>query len=427
MPAALIFWVAGTLLMGIAFAESKVEGLSLRELIQEAIDNNPELKAAKYEALIKEAEIGPRGAYEDPMIEFEAMNYPVDSFSPREFGMTGQQLSLTQKVPFPGKLTLLRRAARLDYQAKQQGFSVRQLELIRNVKLAYYELFIAQKRQEILIERKNLIRQLVVVTRNKYTLGKVSQAELLSLQVEEANLMSQLLTAEKEIQARGAELGALLGHQSAKVPGRVARMTKTPFDFNKLTEQLLTDRIFAQNPALKGAAADLNVAEVKSSYAKWNYLPDFEFAIGYTFRQPNMDDRGVDVLSGAIEMSLPLWALSKQSEEVKGARAEQIRADAMLMQQRAQLIKQIHTKYAELSEASKKLQLFEGGLLPLARQSVVTGQSAYLTGKLEYVSLLTFINVRYQTEMEYNEALVTYENKIAEFEALLGEPIGALE
>src|SRR5256885_9427009 len=84
------------------FAESPE--LVLKDLIEEGLQKNAALKAAKAEALSKEAEAGPKSSYEDPMLAFEAMNYPVDTFSNTETGMTGNQLSLTQRVPFPGKL-----------------------------------------------------------------------------------------------------------------------------------------------------------------------------------------------------------------------------------------------------------------------------------------------------------------------------------
>lgn len=398
--------------------------LDLRDLIQEAIDHNPALKASKFEAIAKEAEIAPKGSYEDPMLEFEAMNYPADTLSPREFGMTGNQWSLIQKIQFPGKLTKLKNAAGFEYRAKQQSFNAKQLQLIKDIKVAFFELYLAQKKQEILLERRNVIEQLIVVTRNKYTLGKATQAEIISMQVEEANLTGQLISNEKLIENKRTELGAMLGRDIPTVSGNALNFEKTKVDLSKLNEQELAKRVIAKSPTLKGAEAELSASESKLSYARWNYLPDFQFTLRYTSRQPSMGDRGVDLVSGGVGINIPIWIFSKQSEESKAAAAEHIRADAMLTEQRIELKKSIHNIWTDLNEAHKKVLLFQTALLPLAKQAVTTGRSAYLAGKLEYVSLLNFINTRYQTELDYNEALVNCETKLAEIEALAGEPIG---
>lgn len=123
-------------------------------------------------------------------------------------------------------------------------------------------------------------------------------------------------------------------------------------------------------------------------------------------------------------MSLPIWTFSKQSEEVKGARAQEAKSDALLNEERNHILHSVHTIFSELQEANKRLSLFGGGLLPLAEQSTQSGKLAYSTGKIEYASLLNLIKTRFQTELSYYEALVNYESKIAELEALLGEPLG---
>ncbi|MCM2279867.1 MAG: TolC family protein [Oligoflexia bacterium] len=424
-------WIVLSVILGFAGATQRASAnpteLDLRELIQEAINRNPGLKADLLEASSKEAEIAPRGAYEDPMLEFEAMNYPVDTLSPREFGMTGRQLSLTQKIPFPGKLSKLKRSATHAYQSKKDAFSGRQLELVRGVKMAYFELFMAQKTLELVREQRNVIKQLIGVTQNKYSLGKVSQAELLNLQVEEANLLGRQLTVEKQVAAKGAELSFLLGRESSDVPGTVRKIAVTPVDFKKLTEAKLLEHGLEHNPNLKAAQAEFQAADAQHSFASWNFLPDFELRVAYTFRQPTMEDRGVDVLSGAVGFSLPIWFFSRQTPELRGASLMRARADALVTQSRNELRKNLHVTYSELLEANGKIHLFESGLLPLARQAVVTGRAAYLAGRLEYVALLNLVNTRFQTETEYNEALVTYESKIAELETLLGDSLGAVQ
>ncbi len=399
--------------------------LKLQPLIEEALKNRPALQAAKYEADAKEAEIGPQGAYDDPMVGFTAMNYPADTRSPGEFGMTGNEWSVTQRIPFPGKLSKLRNAAEHEFEAKRAAYDKKQLGLVKEVKVAFFELFLAYRKREILNEQLSLIAQLIGVARSKYALNKLTQAELLGLQSEEGNLRDQGLMVEKQIAVKTGDLNHAMGRSKHHYLPRPEDVKRTPLDLSKVTEQALGERVLEKNPGLKSIRSDLESAEERHSFAKWNYLPDFELKLAYTQRQPSPGDRGVDFVSAGVALSLPLWAFSKQSEQLKGASAERARAKALLDEERIHMLHMVHTMYSELQEAAKRLNLYEGGLVPLARQSVLSAKSAYLTGRIDYATLNSLIRNRFQTEIAYNEALVNYESRLAEFEALVGEPLEA--
>jgi len=55
---------------------------------------------------------------------------------------------------------------------------------------------------------------------------------------------------------------------------------------------------------------------------------------------------------------------------------------------------------------------------------VNSARSAYLTGKLEYSTLLAAIQRRYQMEVAFAEALSTFHSKITELETIVGQQFG---
>lgn len=412
--------------MGVSFAVTFAEEkpLKLKDLIDEALEHNPVKQAARYEADQQKAQIGPAGTYEDPMLAFEAKDYPVDTLSPRRFGMTGNEVSVGQKIPFPGKLTKMRSAARKEYESKDSAFNHTQLQIVRDVKRAYYELFLAYKKHDILVEQKKLIRQLIAVTRSRYAVGKIPQAELLNFQIESGKLIGELLNNERDVKVKTAQLNYILGRNGGGVNSRPEEITKTSFNSSKLTQARALEKALEKNFGLKASQAMRDAALEKLTYAKLSYLPDFEVMAGYTFRQPSPGDPGTDFVSGKVGVSVPLWFLSKQSELVKGAQAQKAKAEAELYEGRTRLVQDVRSTYSELIQTQQSLDLYENGILPLARQAVASGKSSYLTGRLEYLSLLNIINSRFQTEYAYNDALVNYESKLAELEVLLGESVG---
>lgn len=405
-----------------SYAAEKIIGLDW--LVKEALENNQSLRVTKYEALAKEAEIGPKGAYEDPMVGFAAQNYPVDTYNPREMGMTGNEISITQKVPFPGKLTKLQKATSEEYEGSRQFYSSKQLQVIKDVRINYYQLFLAYKKLDVLIEQRNVVRQLIATVRNKYTVGKAPQAELLNLQMEEANLIEQSIMAEKAITVKVGELNLLIGRPADHpLEGRPSEIPKTKLQMDNITEKVLGEKALKNNPEVKSAAHELSATEHKLTIAKLGYLPDFEFRVGYMMRQANPDDRGVNLVSGMVSMSIPIWAFTKQSEEVKGALAEKAKSESAFSETRLRLLQMVNSLFADLKEADRRLLIYEGGLLQIARQAVSVGRNSYLTGQIDYATLLGTLKNRFQTEINYFEALVSYESQIAALEALLTEPL----
>lgn len=400
--------------------------IRLDSLISEALDKNAELKASRQAAEMRDAEIGPIGSYDDPVVGFEMMNYPVDSFATDRFGMTGNQISLSQKIPFPGKLTKKRNAARFESNAQKETENQKALDIIKLVKLAYFDLFIGYRKYDALNERGGVLDQLITVTRNNYALGKSSQAEVLNFQVESASLLEEKLIVEKEIKSKLGEINHLLGRTNHEdyIYGRPGPLRKTSVDFHELSEKRLVDIAYSKSPMVKERVAMLSASEEKLSFAKWNYLPDLEFKLGYTFRKPSPGDAGTDFVSAFIGVSIPVWAGSKQSEFERGAAAGKIRNEALLHEERIRIAHMIHVLFAELEEADKRVDLYEGGVLPLTRQAVVSGRSAYLTGKLDYSTLLSSINKRFQMEVASAQALATREAKIAELESIIGSRLG---
>ena len=401
-------------------AASKDETFDLKDLLEEAMQKNPNKKAAEFDAQSMKAQIGPSGSYEDPMVAFKWKDYPVDNLSRHRFGMTGDELSVSQKIPFPGKLTKKRSATRSLYAAKDHMYQDTRLNVIKDVKTAYYELFLAYKNNDILTEQKKVIRNLIEVVRSRYTVGKVSQAELLNFQIEGAKLTEALLKSEQEIETQIAMLEDRLGREKSELKGRPEAFQSTPFDFKKITANLLLQKAMTHNFGLKAKDAVQKSTSSQLTVSKLGYFPDFAVMGAYTFRYGAPSDPGTDFVSAQVGMTVPLWFINKQREEVKSSRAKHAQATAQVEAARNQLMKNVRSEYAALVQASKSIDLYKNGLLPLAKQSVSSGRASYLTGQLDYLSLLNLIHTRFQTEYDYYKNLVKYETKIAELQVFVG-------
>src|SRR5262245_9550608 len=85
--------------------------LRLADVVEEARERNPELRAARGQARAAAAVPDRVRAYDDPVVSWEAWNFP-DSWAIDR--ADNNIIRLSQKVPFPGKRTLAGDAAERD-------------------------------------------------------------------------------------------------------------------------------------------------------------------------------------------------------------------------------------------------------------------------------------------------------------------------
>ena len=84
--------------------------LNVDQLVEEGLQNNPEILAAKKRWEVFKEKIPQAFALEDPMFSFGIINLPTN-FSFNDEDMTMKEFALSQKLPFPGKRPLMREMA----------------------------------------------------------------------------------------------------------------------------------------------------------------------------------------------------------------------------------------------------------------------------------------------------------------------------
>ncbi|WP_141731708.1 TolC family protein [Oligoflexus tunisiensis] len=401
--------------------------LGLEAVIQKALASNAELKALQSELDANKAQIGPAGTLDDPMLSVEMMNVPTNSFRLNESEMSGVQVSLSQKFPYPGKLEAQQEVATLRSEALVHRLKQMQLEIAWNVKRIYYELYLRTKKKNILENQRTYLRQTLTTSRSRYALGQVSQASILNLQVEEAQLVNEQLRLSSEMKDLEAELAHISGHADHSPRMEFQSIQIDRINLNKWTDKKIAEKVMSSS-ALRALQSEVMAGDASVALAKKSYLPDFELMASYTIREKAVGmatpGNGQDMMGAKIGLSLPIWGATKQSQQIKEALAGKEKSAHYLDHARLMQIHEARALLAELKESIQRIDLFESGLMQLSRQAVATGTSAYLTGKESYSTLLDALKQQQETEYGYQEALVAYQLQLAKLEALIGQSLG---
>lgn len=369
------------------FAEAPLPTvLTLEWCLERASDANPALAEAAALASAAEHRIRSSGALDDPRIAYDASNIPTGDWDFESTPLSGHQLGLRQKLPFPGLLSSRKKAARRASEASNLLVEDRRLLTNGLVETAWSELGFAQRALDITNRNIDLLRQLAATAESRYRVGRGLQQDVLRAQVELTALLEERLRRVEAIARTSAHLVALLDlPPEAELPRTSALQLSTSIPplsplLGRLGEQ--NARLGASEQKVQEARARIRVTELEG-------LPDVDLGIGYRVRQnvPGDPVDGDDFFSAGLTVRLPLDR-SKWRSKVSERKALLRRAEAELRRVRAELGAETRSAHAELVRASSEEALLETGLIPQARQSLEASRSAYKVGRIEFLSLL---------------------------------------
>ena len=107
----------------LALAVAAPTPLRLADLLREAREKNPDLRAAEAHARAAAASVSPAGALEDPMLMVQLWNAPAD------FSSIPVMVQVSQQLPLGGKRAARRDAAASDAAMVEADFAGKQRDV----------------------------------------------------------------------------------------------------------------------------------------------------------------------------------------------------------------------------------------------------------------------------------------------------------
>ncbi len=395
--------------------------LPLHWALHRAQEANPEIAVDTARRDAARERIRPAGSLEDPRISYEASNMPIGRSAFDSTPLSGHQLGLRQRVPFPGLLGERKKAARAGSRAAEFALANRRLEVEGAVEGAWAELGFAQRALGITRRNIELLRQLAAIAEAKYRVGDGLQQDVLRAQVELTRLLEEELRREAAVRVAAARLGALLD-----LPPALELPQTAPLEDPAPLPQLagLLEQLESRSPDLAGLRAQVEEAERRVRVARLEGFPDFDLGFGYRVRKDVVGDpvKGDDFLSAGLTVRLPVDR-GRWRARLAEAQAEQRRAEASYRSAFASLRARVQSAYAELLRADSEHRLVRSGLLPQAEQSLESSRSGYKVGRIDFLSLLDSQVSLLRAELRGVRALADRRAAYAALEVAAGEKL----
>lgn len=387
--------------------------LSLRELIDEALENNPGLKAADQRIEAAKTRISQeRWALPDPMMGAAAEGR---SRNPANFtDYMAINYMVEQEIPNPLKLWTRGKIAGLERDMSQAAYQGKARQLIADVKSAYYDLFMMERSIEVNQENKELVGQFLKSAEARYSVGKATQSDVLKAQVELAKLTNERVTLGQMRQTAVARLNALLNRPTQEAIGTT--VFKTEMRSNKFEWNSLEKLTLEKNPDLLEVESAVKRQEASLRLARFEYLPDF------MARSENRQFNGErpQEYDAFLGMTVPLWGFKKQRSQVKEAKALLDEAHANFQQTKNAVLFEVQDALVRVESNQRLAALYETSVLPQAQQSLKSAVAGYESDRNDFLSLIDAQRNLKTFQLEYYDSIVKLEQSFADLERTVG-------
>lgn len=383
--------------------------------VQVALERNPEIIAAQ-KAVAAQAQVIPQvTALTDPVLTDTFQ--PFDNHSVQTAAGRGPNtLSLSQKLPWLGKLRVRGEVAEQDTKIALTRLAQAQLKVIEDVKLAYYELAFAQEAIRIIESDKDLLKQLLQFAEARYRTNSTSQQDVLRAQVEIDRLEDRLISLRKQQDVARADLAKVL-HTSpdATLTAQTdANVPPVPQQIDALYEAAVRCR-----PELQERLHAIIRSERKRELAKLDYYPDFNVGMGWQSITGNDAispvANGNDNMSFMVGVTLPVWQ-DRLKAGVREAENRTIESARRYDASRDDTMRVIRRLLVQAESQEQQIELYSKSIIPKAERALRISAADYKVNKLDFQQILD----------NWSDVLM-FHLQVARFEASLNQSLASLE
>lgn len=386
--------------------------VTLEELIETAAMHNPEIQAAKLSASAAKSMILPASTLPDPAFTFQTMGDLIppelmagDPSSARTYG-------LEQEIPFPGKLDLKGKIASSEADIQELRHSLTHLQVVSEIKEAYYDLFFVQKSGEIVQKDKALLQNFIQIAETRYKVGMGIQQDVVKAHVELSKLIDRLLKIKQMRRIAESRINSLLYRPVETPVGKAAEYKKAEL---KYPLDALLSMAEKNSPSLISQDKEVERAQFSKELAKKGYYPDF--AVGFTY----FERRDIPEMYGVmVKASIPFYFWRKQTPELDAAMANLGSARKMRNDTTSKVNSQIRELFDTASISDQQARLYDSTIVPQARLSLESAVAGYQTGKVDFLTLVDNLVTLLEYELRRYESVSEFQKALARMEPLVG-------
>ncbi|MGA8276766.1 MAG: TolC family protein [Rhodanobacteraceae bacterium] len=374
--------------------------LSAGHLVLTVLQENQSVAAMRAASDAANAQIESAGALDDPMVSYALA--PNTAGGPRQ-GLK-QNLQISQKLPWPGTLSLRSNAAESEADSAAKQLADLRLRLAARTLADYAQWYYVHRALAVNAENVILVTRLRTVAETAYASGQSPQQDILQAEVELTRLGNQTLELKRLQRTVQARIDAL---QNLDPATPVPPPEDLPAEIPLPKIDVLRESALANHPLLQGLNSRVVASRDQVDLAHKNEYPQFNMMIGYN----SLMDLPAKRLTVGVSVNIPFGA--NHRGEVDAARAHLREAEAKLADSRIQLLSDLDQAYATAIQANETIRLYATQLLPLAKLSLQAAEADYSAGGSDFLKLITAEQQYLSSKLELARARADFFTQVA--------------
>ena len=378
--------------------------LTLTQLVQTVLDNNPELRSVQQSSVTAQAAVVSAGALPNPKLEWSRGDNKARLASATPGNVQTMGISVPIEMPSV-------RAARVEAAQAGQRASVPQIAASRNalvaqVKLKAYEVVLRQAQAQAAYDAVKLLEQAHERVRVRVSSGEAARYEIIKADAELINARQQEQSARLLAEQSQLTLNRLAAGQ---LPNRFDLALSLQDPVEKAQLQNIN---WQSHPELLQLQSEVDKAEAQKNGAKASRWPGLELRYAQT-REPDIRNNTV-----GVSMQIPLF--DQRRGPIDEAASEAERARLRMEGRKAELEQQMLQAWKVMEMAQVRTKALSEGAVREAESALRVAEAAYRFGERGILDVLDAQRVLRTVRADLLEARYQLQSARIELDFLAG-------
>ena len=307
--------------------------------------------------------------------------------------VTEFNLTVGQPVEWPSKRAARQRAAEAGVASASAGLAETRLNLVADVKIAFYDLLLAQR--ALVLAQQNLatVEDVDKAVRTRVRLGESPQFEAIRSGVEVLKANQSVTRADNRVRVNRVMLDTLTAGSLGPtyvIDGELHRVGPG-FGIDILTERALT-----QHPTILRLRKFVEQADHSLEFERQARVPNVTIGGSY------WREIGREAFTGGVSFPTPVW--DRRQGEIISAFGSKRKGEAEFLRARNELIRNVSQHFQDAKTTADMIEVYEKGLMKQADEALRIAKFSFQQGASSLIEVLDAQRVQRQILLDYAQA-----------------------
>jgi cobalt-zinc-cadmium efflux system outer membrane protein len=373
--------------------------ITLSELEQLALENNPTASAAAAGIDAARGRTRQAGAWPNPVIGYSGEEIKRGALDTRgEHGFF-----MEQTVPLGGKLRLSRDIFQKTIEQAEAVRDLQRLRILSSVRQTFYSVLLTERRIDVQERLAALASEAVGVTAQLFNVGAADRPDYLEIEIESLRVQLQLNRSRNELFSSRAQLAALTGVREVAARPIVGTIDAVIPELER--EQVLRT-LLEQSPEVRAARAELERTRAVTARSRRQTYPDLFLRGGSAYNREHGEDSGRPIgWEGTLEAGVSVPLFNRNVGGIAASRADETRAQAEVTRLELALQSRAASQFANYLTALRASEAYRTEILPRAEEAYRLYLTRYRQMAAAYPQVLVAQRTFFEMSNEYLESL----------------------